>query len=417
MKRLITILNIFLWACQIYAQPNLHSCIPPKNNTEDKPERVDSMLIVVGPFTTPVIFDVNKYSLRPTPQLKKAAELIRDRKETLIHVWIHGSASPEGPVAWNQKLGKYRAKALADYLSQETGLTPCSFRIYNLGEDWRTLEETLKDHEDFPNREHIQEILSEEQDDEMRKQKIVKLDGGKTWRRMVNELFPLLRNARMAIVYAYPKPAPNAPEMTPKARTDVSLTARDLLRPNPFPATSGKAERSNWKITVKNNLLFDAVLVANLGVEISPWTHWSLDIPVWYSPYDISPTRHIRLLAVQPEIRWWPKEAMAGHFVGLHTHVAGFNIALNDYARYQDPNHALWGLGLSYGYAMQLGKSGHWGLEFTLGAGFAQYQYDAYRNENNGQKFKSGSDCYWGITRAGVTLSYKWTFSRKNRKN
>lgn len=234
---------------------------------------------------------------------------------------------------------------------------------------------------------------------------------------MVNELFPLLRNARMAIVYAYPKPAPNAPEMTPKARTDVSLTARDLLRPNPFPATSGKAERSNWKITVKNNLLFDAVLVANLGVEISPWTHWSLDIPVWYSPYDISPTRHIRLLAVQPEIRWWPKKAMAGHFVGLHTHVAGFNIALNDYARYQDPNHALWGLGLSYGYAMQLGKSGHWGLEFTLGAGFAQYQYDAYRNENNGQKFKSGSDCYWGITRAGVTLSYKWTFSRKNRKN
>ena len=74
-------------------------------------------------------------------------------------------------------------------------------------------------------------------------------------------------------------------------------------------------------------------------------------------------------------------------------------------------------MGVSYGYAMTLGKSAHWGLEFTLGAGFAQYHYDAYRNASNGPKFRSGSDCYWGITRAGVTLSYRWTLLRKNRKH
>lgn len=120
---------------------------------------------------------------------------------------------------------------------------------------------------------------------------------------------------------------------------------------------------------------------------------------------------------MQPEIRWWPEEALRGHFIGLHTHVAGFNIALDDYARYQDPNHALWGLGLSYGYALPLGRAQRWGLEFTLGAGFAKYRYDAYRNRENGQKFASGSDCYWGITRAGITLSYKWDLSRKKPKN
>lgn len=133
--------------------------------------------------------------------------------------------------------------------------------------------------------------------------------------------------------------------------------------------------------------------------------------------YNITSRRNIRLLAVQPEIRWWPEEALRGHFIGLHTHVAGFNIALDDYARYQDPNHALWGLGLSYGYALPLGRAQRWGLEFTLGAGFAKYRYDAYRNRENGQKFASGSDCYWGITRAGITLSYKWDLSRKNPKN
>ncbi len=226
-----------------------------------------------------------------------------------------------------------------------------------------------------------------------------------------------MRNARLAIVSVYPKFEPIASEVALMRPPMMALTQDDLRSPNFLLATINEPQSIRWKIAVKNNLLFDAVLVANLGVEISPWTHWSLDIPVWYSPYNISSTRNIRLLAVQPEIRWWSKEAMNGHFVGLHTHVAGFNIALNDYARYQDPNHALWGLGVSYGYAMTLGKSAHWGLEFTLGAGFAQYHYDAYRNASNGPKFRSGSDCYWGITRAGVTLSYRWTLLRKNRKH
>ena len=234
---------------------------------------------------------------------------------------------------------------------------------------------------------------------------------------MIEELFPQLRNARLAIVSVYPKFEPIASEYTLKRPPMIPLNQYDLMSPKLLPPTIDKSQSSKWKIAIKTNLLFDAVLVANLGVEISPWTHWSLDIPVWYSPYNISSTRNIRLLAVQPEIRWWSKEAMNGHFVGLHTHVAGFNIALNDYARYQDPNHALWGLGVSYGYAMTLGKSAHWGLEFTLGAGFAQYHYDAYRNASNGPKFRSGSDCYWGITRAGVTLSYRWTLLRKNRKH
>ena len=181
----------------------------------------------------------------------------------------------------------------------------------------------------------------EETDNEVRKRKIQELDGGQTWHLLIEELFPQLRNARLAIVSVYPKFEPIASEYTLKRPPMIPLNQYDLMSPKLLPPTIDKSQSSKWKIAIKTNLLFDAVLVANLGVEISPWTHWSLDIPVWYSPYNISSTRNIRLLAVQPEIRWWSKEAMNGHFVGLHTHVAGFNIALNDYARYQDPNHAL----------------------------------------------------------------------------
>lgn len=421
MKKVIVILSISLWAWQLYAQQDLHICIHPwavlRDSVLCSQKHADRTVVIVDSLIPPILFDVNKYTIRTTPLLKEAIDSILNSKGALAQIWIKGSASPEGPVKWNQKLGQYRAEALADYIARETGLDRQIFYTYNMGEDWSSLKDSLESHTDFPNRESILVILSEEQDNEIRKRKIRELDGGQTWHLLIEELFPQLRNARLAIVSVYPKFKPIASEYTLMRPPMMALTQDDLRSPNFLLATINEPQSTRWKIAIKNNLLFDAALIANLGVEISPWTHWSLDIPVWYSPYNISSTRNIRLLAVQPEIRWWSKEAMDGHFIGLHTHVAGFNIALNDHTRYQDPNHALWGVGVSYGYAMTLGKSAHWGLEFTLGAGFAQYHYDAYRNESNGPKFRSGSDCYWGITRAGVTLSYRWTLLRKNRKH
>ena len=420
MKKLIIVFSVCLWGFQLYARQDPNLRIDPSISSYDnalyQQKHADSLLVIVGQFITPVIFDVDKYDIRTTPQLEEAIDSIINCNNTLDHIWIKGSASPEGPLKWNQKLGQYRAEALTGYIARETGLERRMFRIHNLGEDWSSLQEALENHADFPNKERILAILYEHQDNEVRKRKIRELDGGKSWRRLVRELFPPLRNARLAIVSAYPKLSPVSPGIALQIMQDP-FDPYDLPLPGLIPVPARDiAERPDWKIAVKTNLLFDVALVANLGVEISPWKHWSLDIPVWYSPYNIASTRKIRLLAVQPEFRWWPEEAMSGHYFGLHTHVAGFNIALNDYARYQDPNSALWGVGLGYGYAMSLGKGGHWVLEFNLGAGFAKYRYDAYRNWNDGPKFKSGSDCYWGITRAGVTLSYKFYLSRKDRK-
>ena len=421
MKKVIVILSISLWAWQLYAQQDLHIRIHPWAVLRDSVlcslKHADRTVIIVDSLIPPILFDVNKSDIRITPQLTEAINLIQDKKGVLARISIVGSASPDGSSKWNQELGLNRAEALTCYLVQKTELDSSMFYVCSRGEDWELLGEILDERKDFPNGERIQAIISEETDNEARKRKIQEFDGGQTWHLLIEELFPQLRNARLAIVSVYPKFEPIASEYALKRPPLIPLNQYDLMSPKLLPPTIDKPQSPKWKIAIKTNLLFDAVLVANLGVEISPWTHWSLDVPVWYSPYNISSTRNIRLLAVQPEIRWWSKEAMNGHFVGLHTHVAGFNIALNDYARYQDPNHALWGLGVSYGYAMTLGKSAHWGLEFTLGAGFAQYHYDAYRNESNGPKFRSGSDCYWGITRAGVTLSYRWTLLRKNRKH
>lgn len=372
-------------------------------------KRIDSVYFYANTSLVPVVFEVNKYRLVPTAQLDSVVEALRrvqnDPVIRFAYVWVGGSASPEGPPRWNYQLGERRSRVLADYLLEHTSLPPSRLRVENLWEDWYSFEVALRNGARLENKDAVLRILGEEKDNQRRKQLIQGLDGGRTWHRIIRDVFPPFRNARLVIVcYTNPLLKPDLMEMPLPNRTPA-LPALAALPP---PAVVGRRV-----VALKTNALFVAALTANLGVEVELFPRWSLDVPVWYSPYDITPTRRLRLLATQPELRWWLRAVAEGHFFGLHTHVVGFNVSINDRGRYQDPNHALWGMGLSYGYAFSLGKAERWGVELTVGAGFAEYSYDSYRNWENGPLFDSGSGHYWGITRAGINLSYKWFVPRK----
>lgn len=374
--------------------------------------KLDSVLAYAQTDIVPVIYKVNKYELHPNTQTDSIVSLInrirRDYRVRIAYIWIGGSASPEGSVSWNKQLGHYRSQALANYLRKHTAIQDSLLRVENLGEDWSSVAWALQQKPEFPNQSKVLKIIQTEPDWTRRKIRIKALDQGRTWHALLHQLFPSFRNSRMVIVCHSENiktiPVSPFPFIVPEA-----------MYP-PLPAIQIQVEPPQQEyrfLALKTNALFLAAGVANLGFEAELWKRWSIDIPVWYSPYDFTPTRKLRLLAIQPEIRRWIKKAGKGHFLGLHTHVAGFNIAINDHGRYQDPNHALWGLGVSYGYSRQLGKNKHWNIEFNIGAGFAEYSYDEYRNWENGPKVDSGSDWYWGITRAGISLSYRWFKERK----
>jgi len=377
----------------------------------------DSTAVYADTDIVPMIYKVNKWDSNPGVKADSMCRVIEDVMHDpnmrMAYVWVGGSASPEGPISWNKTLGEKRARVLADYLLAHTSLKPEQLRVENLEEDWASVVSTLQ-RIDFPHSEEIIAIIGTEPDRLRRKEKIKAIDGGLTWQKLIREVFPPLRNARMAIICHPFKPIEKVTDSIPIP--EAQLTFPPPPPPTVVPRITLPAPENRF-FAVKTNALFLAALCANLGFELELWPKWSLDVPVWYSPYDIvRPTRKIRLLATQPEIRYWPKKAGEGHFFGLHTHIAGFDIAINDNGRYQDPNHALWGMGLSYGFAMHLDKAKRWGLEFNIGAGFAEYDYDVYYNRRNGQKFRSGSGVYFGITRAGISLSYKWYKQRKNRR-
>jgi hypothetical protein len=166
---------------------------------------------------------------------------------------------------------------------------------------------------------------------------------------------------------------------------------------------------------VKTNLLLLGTGITNAGGELflpPVWRrHFSIDVSWIYSPYTVARNWKLRVLAFQPEFRWWiQRNSSGGHFLGLHTHLAWYNVSIDSYNRYQDRDGAtpLWGAGVSYGYAMALPWWKNCSMEFTLGAGYARTDYDVYYNVPNGAKYASGTKNYWGLTRGGLSFSYNF---------
>lgn len=74
--------------------------------------------------------------------------------------------------------------------------------------------------------------------------------------------------------------------------------------------------RPLYRWAIKTNVAYLAATVANLGVEYSFGDHYSIDLPIIYSPYTVARDYRLRFLAVQPEFRYWLKAPMKGHFFG-----------------------------------------------------------------------------------------------------
>lgn len=380
-----------------------------------RPGQPDSVLGNIDTDLVPIIFKRDKTDLvLPNARLDSLAGLIErilaDKDVRLSHVWIGGSASPEGPEAHNVRLGKTRAKRLYDYLKAHTSLPDSLIHVDNLAEDWHTPLRLIRQRE-FPHKDRVLGIWNRQTDSRKRKREIMAIDNGVTWKYLIDEVFRPARNARMTIVCVagdsivkrlfVERPAQIAMDLPP-----VAVPAHFTL---PVPVVQPAAYRDRF-VAVKTNLAALGLLVANLGVEFSFGRGFSLDFPVYYSPYDITPDFRVRVLGIQPELRYWLRRDRpgAGHFFGLHGTVAGFDVSFPGTDRYQDPEHALWGVGISYGYALNFGRKKHWGLEFNIGAGYMNYRFDTFENVPNGSLLRREADSYWGLSRVGISLTYRF---------
>lgn len=141
----------------------------------------------------------------------------------------------------------------------------------------------------------------------------------------------------------------------------------------------------------------------NVALEMQLGHSFSIELPIWWSPYFISHQHALRTFAIQPEFRYWLGPVGMGHFIGIHPGVAWYNLRWND-VRYQDVDLPLVNAGVSYGFSVKVNR--HLNAEFTIGAGYARTKYNRFYNIENGAEIDTRQTTYWGIDRIGVSIVY-----------
>lgn len=179
-------------------------------------------------------------------------------------------------------------------------------------------------------------------------------------------------------------------------------------------ATAAAAQAQD--VAIKTNILSDALLNVNAGIEIGLAPKWTLDVPGQFNGWRLSHDRRWKHWAVQPGARYWFCDRFQGHFVGVHAHGGQFNVGgfdgkvkfLGTDLRKLGENYFQgWfaGAGVSYGYDWILGR--HWNLEAEIGVGYSYTRFDKYNC--HGCNKKVGEDLthhYYGPTKAAINLVY-----------
>lgn len=171
-------------------------------------------------------------------------------------------------------------------------------------------------------------------------------------------------------------------------------------------------------VSVKTNLLYDALLSPTLGVEVGLAPRWSFDVSGTVNFWTVSNKRW-RQWMVQPEARYWFCQRYSGSFLGFHAIGGQYNFGNIDFGGYnflgtnlkQLEDHRLqgWmaGAGIAYGYSWILDE--RWNLEAEIGVGWIYTLYDRFMCEGCGAMDQSKrAHNYVGPTKAAINLIYNF---------
>lgn len=135
--------------------------------------------------------------------------LLNSSTSRVVRVVIVGSASPEGTLAFNDRLAWNRAVTLKEFLLRNTDFPSDSITLFNGSEDWRGLRRLVAA-SDLYEREEILRIIDNVPVKKGRELELMKLSGGRPYLYMLEHMFPDLRNAAFIKVYYENLPDPSA---------------------------------------------------------------------------------------------------------------------------------------------------------------------------------------------------------------
>ena len=352
--------------------------------------REDTLLFqfVPGKLLFLADYKENKESIQTLTQLVRINKPSIDSGD--IKVRVLGFCSSYESVKENLAAAKNRSNQVKSYFIVHEGLKEDHFRTTNSPRCWRGLTDAVVITYLFETKTRESSTFSKSQQDTVHsiEKTLPQEDSLST-----KEITKAKSDSSLQIEHPLTKKENQViSQESSFSQTDTKAAAVEKARP--------------YRWAINTNMAYWAATVANLGIEYSFGKHYSIDLPIIYSPYTIARDYQLRLLAVQPELRYWLRNPMQAHFFGVHLNIGAFNIAVDSKNRYQSPD-GFYGVGLSYGYMLPFAR--HWAAEFTIGAGYVHSKYDSFYNIPNGACYKKGASYnYWGLTKIGIGVLYRF---------
>ena len=341
----------------------------------------------------------------------------RMKQSRLRKVRLSAGASLEGNSALNRRLSDERLQSLSDVFHERLSVPDSIYEYHSLGENWEGLQ-ALVERSDMPHRDEVLNILINTPEwiterghvVDSRKRQLMNLRGGSVWHYMEKYFFPELRNC--SVVECEFDPIASRPE--PTVVREV-VTERDtiILRDTVCPADELPAPRPLY-LAAKTNLLYDAALVPNVGLELSLGQGWSVGGNWMYAHWSNDARhRYWQIYGGELEVRRYfggraVEKPLQGHHVGLYAQAVTYDFEtggkgyLSDFA---------YGVGLEYGYSLPVAK--RLNIDFGIGFGYSGGNYKSYYPDAGCYVYIETKRRHWvGPTRAEVSLV--WLLGRGN---
>lgn len=193
-----------------------------------------------------------------------------------------------------------------------------------------------------------------------------------------------------------------------KKKVRGNITAVLFLSTILYGATNCQAQ----SVSIRNNLLYDATLTPNLGLEIGIDSLWSVGVDAGLRPWPTSDntTRKYKHFLIAPEVRRWLKQTDKGHFFGANILYTHFNVGsikmpfgLYPSVRHKRKQGDAIAIGPSYGYSWRLAS--HWRIEAEAGFDVGYSWANVYECGHCGTKTGTDNGVFL-MPRVGVNAVY-----------
>lgn len=348
--------------------------------------------------------------------IQKVQEGEEDTATKLVveYITVNSSSSPEGSPELNERLSRSRQQSVLDYIGKKLKFVAGETYHSTGAIDWDMLRRLVMEDAAMP-QAYRDDVLGKL--DSGKPESIAELNGTQAWKYLMDNVFPQMRTTLVVFVRQVQAMELELPDFADLLSTDPAPSEAFVYPYYPPLSTSYSVSQVNKRpetrdIVVKLNMLTLPALVLNGGIEIQPLAHFSVNVPLYYCGVNwFAENIKFRVLAVQPEVRYWFRRDLHGLFLGAHASFGWYNVAWGGDYRYQD--HAQkspsLGGGLGVGYKTTLGRNNQsrWGLEMGIGGGVLPLHYDMYYNVHNGRLAGEDKHTYWGVDQAFISLTYR----------